>query len=151
MSSVIKHGAGSSAISGNTAPTTARQDSCNVIPKTMINNNVRQKKFDQKLLMHHNKPNKDTKISPPGGSCRLLPRSSWRRAVSWALVTDDDPPARQFAGQPAVPARSISPGQGWKPFSLRDETPLNCNKKPRRIYGNISKQTSRRQLSADQT
>lgn len=151
---LMKHGAGSSAISaisGSTAPTTAQQDSCNVILKTVINNNIRQKKFDQTLLMHRNKTNKGKKKNPhPAGSCRLLLRSSSRRAVSWALLMDDDPPAQLFAGQQAVPARSIRPGQGWKPFSLRDETSLNSSKRPHRIYGNISKQTSRRQLSVDQ-
>lgn len=44
--------------SRNTAPTTARQDSCSVIPKTMIKDDIRQEKLDQMLLMHHNKTHK---------------------------------------------------------------------------------------------
>lgn len=142
VSSLSKHGAGSSAISGSTAPTTARQGSCIVIPKTMINNNIRQKKFAQTLLMHHNKTN-DEKKCPPS---RQLLRSSSRGVVSWAPLMDDEPPAQLFA----VPARSISPGQRWKPFSWRDETSLNSSKRPQKIYGNISKQTQRRQLPVDQ-
>lgn len=59
---------------------------------------------------------------------------------------DDEPPAQLFA----VPARSISPGQRWKPFSWRAETSLNSSKRPQKIYRNISKQISRRQLSVDQ-
>lgn len=117
--------AGSSAGSRSTAPTAARQDSCSVTMKTMMNNNIRQKKFDQMLLMHHNKTNTGKKINPhPAGGCQPLLRSSSRRAVSQALLMDSDPPARLWQRQPGAPALAsdgnLQP-EGWSTPQLYKE------------------------------
>lgn len=82
----------------------------------MTNNNIRRKKFDQMLLMHHNKPDTGEKINPhPAGSCRLLLSSSSRRAVSRALLMDEDPPAQLWQCQPGAPA----PASDGNPSALK--------------------------------
>lgn len=94
----------------------------------MIKDYIRQEKFDQTLLMHHSKTQQNP-AHHPAGSCWLLLRSSSRRAVSWAVLMDDDPPLQLFAGQQVEAARSITPIHGWKPFSLKDKKVLSSSKR----------------------
>lgn len=123
MSSLSKHGAGSSAISGSTAPTTAQQDSCVVIPKTMINNNIRRKKFDQMLLMHHNKTNNEKKDAHPAGNCweahqeelscghcrwtMSHQHSSLRCQPEASALARDGNPSAGWLKHPSTPARGL--------------------------------------------